>query len=41
MREQSALVIQRLTGEVERGRRIVISSIIYAEMRYGQIGKKA
>lgn len=41
MREQSASVIQRLTAEVERGRRIVISSITYAEMRYGQIGKKA
>ncbi|WP_054059307.1 type II toxin-antitoxin system VapC family toxin [Pseudomonas asplenii] len=41
MREQPASVIQRLTTEVERGNRIVISAITYAEMRYGQIGKKA
>ena len=41
MREHPASVIRRLTGEVEQGNRIVISAITYAEMRYGQIGKKA
>jgi tRNA(fMet)-specific endonuclease VapC len=41
MRERPASVTQRLTTEVEQGNRIVISAITYAEMRYGQIGKKA
>jgi tRNA(fMet)-specific endonuclease VapC len=41
MREHPASVIQRLSAEVEQGNRIVISAITYAEMRYGQIGKKA
>lgn len=41
MREHPASVIQRLMTEVEQGNRIVISAITYAEMRYGQIGKKA
>lgn len=41
MREQPASVIQRLTTEVEKGNRIVVSAVTYAEMRYGQIGKKA
>lgn len=41
MREQPASVISRLTSEVERGNRIVVSAVTYAEMRYGQIGKKA
>nr|WP_186354126.1 type II toxin-antitoxin system VapC family toxin [Pseudomonas psychrotolerans] len=41
MREHPAAVIRRLSAEVERGNRIVISAITYAEMRYGQIGKKA
>ncbi|WP_407364507.1 type II toxin-antitoxin system VapC family toxin [Pseudomonas luteola] len=41
MREHPASVIQRLATEVEQGNRIVISAITYAEMRYGQIGKKA
>ena len=41
MREHPAAVIQRLTAEVEQGNQIVISAITYAEMRYGQIGKKA
>lgn len=41
MREHPATVIQRLSTEVEQGNRIVISAITYAEMRYGQIGKKA
>nr|WP_284041511.1 type II toxin-antitoxin system VapC family toxin [Halomonas olivaria] len=41
MREQPNSVIHRLATEVERGNRIVVSAITYAEMRYGQIGKKA
>nr|WP_267135183.1 type II toxin-antitoxin system VapC family toxin [Halomonas dongshanensis] len=41
MREHPAQVIHRLSTEVEHGSRIVISAITYAEMRYGQIGKKA
>lgn len=41
MREHPPSVIQRLTAEVGQGNRIVISAITYAEMRYGQIGKKA
>ena len=41
MREHPAAVIKRLTAEVEQGNQIVISAITYAEMRYGQIGKKA
>lgn len=41
MREHPASVMQRLTSEVGQGNRIVISAITYAEMRYGQIGKKA
>tara|TARA_R110000824_G_scaffold215380_1_gene401619 strand:+ start:891 stop:1259 length:369 start_codon:yes stop_codon:yes gene_type:complete len=41
MREHPASVLQRLTSEVEQGNQIVISAITYAEMRYGQIGKKA
>ena len=41
MREHPDAVIRRLAGEVERGNRIVISAITYAEMRYGQIGKRA
>lgn len=41
MREHPAAVIRRLAADVERGNRIVISAITYAEMRYGQIGKKA
>jgi tRNA(fMet)-specific endonuclease VapC len=41
MREHPEAVIRRLAAEVERGNRIVISAITYAEMRYGQIGKKA
>lgn len=40
MREHPASVISRLAGEVEHGNRIVVSAITYAEMRYGQIGKK-
>jgi tRNA(fMet)-specific endonuclease VapC len=41
MRERPASVIGRLADEVDRHNRIVISTITYAEMRYGQIGKKA
>lgn len=41
MREHPETVIKRLSDEVVRGNRIVISAITYAEMRYGQIGKKA
>ena len=41
MREHPEAVIKRLAAEVEQGNRIVISAITYAEMRYGQVGKKA
>lgn len=41
MREHPASVIQRLSTEVEKGNRIVVSAVTYAEMRYGQVGKKA
>lgn len=41
MRERPESVLQRLAAEVARSNRIVISAITYAEMRYGQIGKKA
>jgi hypothetical protein len=40
MRERPESVLQRLAAAVERNNRIVISAITYAEMRYGQIGKK-
>lgn len=41
MRERPESVLQRLAAEVARNNRIVISAVTYAEMRYGQIGKKA
>lgn len=41
MREHPASVLQRLVEAVAENNRIVISAITYAEMRYGQIGKKA
>jgi len=41
MRERPVLVLERLTQAVARHDHIVISAITYAEMRYGQIGKKA
>jgi tRNA(fMet)-specific endonuclease VapC len=41
MRERPVSVLGRLASEVNRHNRIVISAITYAEMRYGQIGKKA
>lgn len=41
MREQGASVISRLATEVGQGNRIVGSTLTYAEMSDGQIGKKA
>lgn len=41
MRERPESVLVRLAHEVSQQNRIVISAITYAEMRYGQIGKKA
>jgi tRNA(fMet)-specific endonuclease VapC len=41
MREQPEAVIKRLEQAVLRNRRIVVSAITYAEMRFGAIGKKA
>lgn len=41
MRERPEPVLKRLAEAVTRNDRIVISAITYAEMRYGQIGKKA
>lgn len=41
MRELPESVLQRLAAEVSQGNRIVISAVTYAEMRFGQIGKKA
>ncbi len=41
MRDHPESVLQRLTDEVAKQNRIVISAITYAVMRYGQIGKKA
>lgn len=41
MREHPASVLQRLVEKVAQNHRIVISAITYAEMRDGQIGKKA
>lgn len=41
MREHPEAVLRRLAAAVARNDRIVISAITYAEMRYGQIGKKA
>lgn len=41
MRERPESVLDRLSAEVARNNRIVISAITYSEMRYGQIGKKA
>lgn len=41
MRERPESVLQRLAAQVARNNRIVISAVTYAEMRYGQIGKKA
>mgnify|MGYP002712203994 FL=1 len=41
MREQPLAALQRLADTVNQQHRIVISSITYAEMRFGAIGKKA
>lgn len=41
MRERPESVLERLALEVKQHNRIVISAITYAEMRYGEIGKKA
>ena len=41
MREMPTSVLERLEKEVSNGNSNVISAITYAEMRYGQIGKKA
>lgn len=41
MREQPESVLQRLAEKVAQNNRIVISAITYAEMRFGQIGKRA
>ena len=41
MREHPVSVLQRLAEVVAQNNRIAISAITYAEMRYGQIGKKA
>lgn len=41
MRELPESLLQRLAQEVAHQNRLVISAITYAEMRYGQIGKKA
>ncbi|GAB3465979.1 MULTISPECIES: type II toxin-antitoxin system VapC family toxin [Azotobacter group] len=41
MRELPESVLQRLAAEVGQNNRIVISAVTYAEMRFGQIGKKA
>jgi len=41
MRDQPEYFLQRLAEKVAQNNRIVISAITYAEMRYGQIGKRA
>ena len=41
MREQPEAVLKRLEQAVLRGHRIVVSSITYAEMRFGATGPKA
>lgn len=41
MRENPASVLEQLDDEIHLQNQIVISAITYAEMRYGQIGKKA
>lgn len=41
MRERPESVLERLALEVRQQNLIVISAITYAEMRYGEIGKKA
>ncbi len=41
MRERPESLLKRLASEVSMKNQIIISAITYAEMRYGQIGKKA
>jgi tRNA(fMet)-specific endonuclease VapC len=41
VKENPIIVIKRLEEAVRSKRRIVISAITYAELRYGEIGKKA
>lgn len=41
MRERPECVLERLAAEVKQNNRIVVSAVTYAEMRYGQTGKKA
>lgn len=41
MREHPKAMLLRLSHEASQNNRIVISAITYAEMRYGQVGKKA
>lgn len=41
MRDRPESVLQRLASEVAKNNRIAISAISYAEMCYGQTGKKA
>ena len=41
MRERPESDLERLALEVKNQNRIVISAVTYAEMRYGEIGKKA
>ena len=41
MSERPESVLERLALEVKNQNRIVISAVTYAEMRYGEIGKKA
>ena len=41
MRERPESVLERLAKKKKNQNRIVISAVTYAEMRYGEIGKKA
>ena len=41
MRERPESLLEKLALEVKNQNRIVISAVTYAEMRYGEIGKKA
>lgn len=41
MREMPETVLQRLSDTFEARHQVVVSAVTYAEMRYGQIGKKA
>lgn len=41
MRKQPPALLKRFEDEKQRGARLVVSAITYAEMQYGVIGKKA